>query len=104
MKKDYAKHKTWLEKKGTFFSFVCYESNFTNINHNTWWIDSIYTIHVSNTLQGMRNLKKPMGSEQYIQSGGRSSSHVEAIGTCNLELSSCFVLQLEKTFYVPSFF
>ena len=51
----------------------------------------------------MRNLKKPMGSERYIQSGGRSISHVEAIGACNLELSSCFVLQLEKTFYVPSF-
>ena len=40
MKKDCAKHKTWLEKKGTYFSFVCYKSNFTNVNHNTWWIDS----------------------------------------------------------------
>ena len=31
-------------------------------------------------------------------------SHVEAVGTCNLVLSSGFVLNLEKTFYVPSFF
>lgn len=30
-------------------------------------------------------------------------SHVEAIGICNLVLSSDFVLNLEKTFYVPSF-
>ena len=28
---------------------------------------------------------------------------MEAIGTCGLKLSSSFVLQLEKTFYVPSF-
>ena len=44
-----------------------------------------------------------MGSEWYIHLGGRSISHVEAIGTCSLELSSGFILQLEKTFYVPSF-
>ena len=36
-------------------------------------------------------------------SGERSSSHVEAIGTSSLKLSSDFVLQLEKTFYIPSF-
>ena len=41
--------------------------------------------------------------QQYIHSAGRSSSHVEAIGTCNVELSSDFILQLEMTFYVPSF-
>lgn len=44
-----------------------------------------------------------MGSEQYIYSGGKISSHVEAIGTCSLVLSSSFILRLEKTFYVPSF-
>jgi len=74
-----------------------------NINHNTWWIDSGSTIHVSNTLQGMENLWKPVGSEQYIYSGGRMHSHVEAIGTCKLILSSNFILVLEKTFYVPCF-
>ena len=30
-------------------------------------------------------------------------SHVEVVGTCNLVLSSGFILNLEKTFYVPSF-
>lgn len=30
-------------------------------------------------------------------------SHVEAIGTCKLILSSNFILVLEKTFYVPCF-
>ena len=44
-----------------------------------------------------------MGSEQYIYSGNRMSSHVEAIGTYSLVLSSGFILELEKTFYVLSF-
>ena len=64
MKKDCSKFKIWLDKKGTQFSFICYESNMVNVIHNTWWIDSGSTIHVSNTLQGMQNLRKPVGSEQ----------------------------------------
>ena len=82
MKKDCSKFKIWLDKKGTQFSFVCYESNMVNVNHNTWWIDFGSTIHVSNTLQGMQNLRKPVGSEQCIYSGNKMSSRVEAIGTC----------------------
>ena len=72
-----------------------------NINHNTRWIDSGSTIHVSNTLQDMQNLRKLVGSEQYIYSS--SNSRVEAIGSYNLILSSDFIFKLEKTFYVPSF-
>ena len=30
-------------------------------------------------------------------------SHVEAIGTCSLILNNGFILELEKTFYIPSF-
>ena len=63
MKKNCSKFKIRLDKKGTQFSFVYYESNMVNGNHNTWWIDSSFTIHVSNTLQGMQNLRKPMGSK-----------------------------------------
>ena len=103
IKKDYSKFKIWLDKKGTQFSFVYFESNMVNVNHNTWWIDYDSTIHVSNTLQGMQNLRKPVRSEQCIYSGSKMSSHVEAIGTCSLVLTSGFILELEKTFYVPSF-
>ena len=102
VKKDCLKFKNWMEKKGNPFVFVCYESNMVNVNHNTWWIDSGSTIHVSNTLQGMENLRKPMGSEHFIYSGSKMSSRVEAIGTCSLVLSSGFVLHLENIFYVPS--
>ncbi|KAL5823734.1 hypothetical protein ACOSQ4_021634 [Xanthoceras sorbifolium] len=103
MKKDCAKFKKWLEDKGKQISFVCYESNMVKININTWWIDSGSTIHISNSLQGLQNLRKPVGSEQSILSGNKMRSHVEAIGTCYLTLSSGFVLELDKTFYVPSF-
>ncbi|RYE20620.1 MAG: hypothetical protein EOP45_10745 [Sphingobacteriaceae bacterium] len=103
MKKECSKFKNWLDKKGIQLSFVCYESNLTDVGHNTWWIDSGSTIHVSNTLQGMQNLRKLVGSEHYILSGGRMSSHVEAVGSCDLVLSSGFILRLEKTVYVPSF-
>lgn len=103
MKKECSKFKNWLDMKGIQLSFVCYESNLTDVGHNTWWIDSGSTIHVSNTLQGMQNLWKPVGSEHHILSGGRMSSHVEAAGSCNLVLISGFVLHLEKTVYVTSF-
>ncbi|KAL5775767.1 hypothetical protein ACOSP7_013324 [Xanthoceras sorbifolium] len=103
MKKDCAKFKKWLDDKGNQISFVCYESNMVNININTWWIDSGSTIHITNSLQGLQNLRKPVGSEQSILSKNKMGSHVEAIETCYLTLSSGFVLELDKTFYVPSF-
>ena len=74
-----------------------------DVIYNIWWIDSGSTVHVSNTLLGIRNLRKPMPSEQCIYSGNKMHSHVEAIGTCSLVLSSGFILNLEKTFYIPSF-
>ena len=44
-----------------------------------------------------------MPSEQCIYSGNKMCSHVEVVGICNLVLSSGFILNLEKKFYVPSF-
>ena len=98
MKKDCSKFKIWLDKKGTQFSFVFYESNMVNVNHNTWWIDFGSTINVSNILHGMQNLRKPVGSEQCIYSGSKMSSRVEAIGTYSLVLSNGFILELERHF------
>ena len=39
-----------------------------------------------------------MGSELSILSENKIRSHVEAVGTCKLALSSGFVLELENTF------
>ena len=68
------------------------------VSHNTWWIDSGSTFHISNSLQGMINLRKLVGNEQYIYSGNKMRSHVEGIGTYRLVLTSGFVLKLEKPF------
>ena len=57
----------------------------------------------NNHVDKMQNLRKPVGSELSILSGNKMSSHIEAIGTCSLTLSSGFVLVLERTFYLPSF-
>ncbi|KAL4342439.1 hypothetical protein GQ457_08G014610 [Hibiscus cannabinus] len=103
LKKDRVKYKGWLEKKGKSISLVCFESNMVDDNYNTWWIDSGSTIHVSNSLQGLKNLREPVGAERHIYSGNKMQSHVKAIGTCELVLSSGFVLILKKTFYIPSF-
>ena len=79
MKKGCTKFQKCLEKKGNSISFACYESNMVDVIYNTWWIDFGSTIHVSNTLQGMRNLRKPMSSEQCIYSGNKMRSHVEVV-------------------------
>ena len=74
-----------------------------DFNHKKWWIDYGSMIHISNTLQGMRNLRKPMGSEHNVLSGNKVGSHVESIGTCSVVLDNGYVLDLERTFYIPSF-
>ena len=103
VKEGCAKFKKWLKNKVNSISCVCYESNIADGNHNTWWIDSRFTIHILNTLQGMRNLRKPMGSEQNVLSGNKVGSHVESIRTCSLVLDNGYVLDLERTFYIPIF-
>lgn len=95
MKKDCPKRKAWLDKKGNLSSLVCYESNMICVSHNDWWIDSGSTIHVSNTIQGFLDQRKPLGSECSIYSGNRMPSCVEAIGTFRLILSTNYVLDLE---------
>ncbi|PIN14720.1 hypothetical protein CDL12_12642 [Handroanthus impetiginosus] len=103
IKRDCVKFQKLLENKGNPISCVCSESNMVDVIYNTWRIDFGSTIHISNTFQGMRNLRKPVESEQSIYMKNKMHSHVELIGTCILVLSSCFVLNLEKIFYIPNF-
>ena len=44
-----------------------------------------------------------MRSEQNVLSSNKVGSHVESIGTCSLVLDNGYVLDLERTFYIPSF-
>ena len=34
------KFTAWLEKKGTPFMLVCFESNMVDVPFNTWWLDT----------------------------------------------------------------
>ena len=69
-----------------------------DVGHDTWWIDSGSTIHITNSLQGLQKLRKLVGSEKYIYLKNKLRSHVKALGTCSLVLSSGYILELEKTF------
>ncbi|KAL0411895.1 UNVERIFIED_CONTAM: hypothetical protein Slati_3779200 [Sesamum latifolium] len=62
-----------------------------DICHNTWWIDSGSTIHVTNSLQGLENLRKPVESECYIYSDNKMGSHGEA-----LDAFKVFKAEVEK--------
>ena len=104
IKKSYPKFKAWLEKKGNLISLLCYKSNMIHISYNTWWIDFGTIIHVVNTMQGFLNQRNLTESECSIYSGNQISSHVEMVETCKLVLRFGFVLDLERTFFVPSFF
>ena len=105
IKKECIKYKIWLKKNEGMTSLVCYESNFVNSHdlHNTWWIDSGSTIHVSTVMQGFQNLRKPSEGELCVYSGNKMPSAVEGVGTYRLVLHTGYVLNLDKTFYIPSF-
>lgn len=66
MKKDCNKFETLLKKEGNPITLVYYERNMVDICHNTWWMDSDFTIHVWNTLQGFLNQWKLIINEQCI--------------------------------------
>ena len=105
IKKECIKYQIWLKKNEGMTSLVCYESNFVNSHdlHNTWWIDSGSTIHVSTVMQGFQNLRKPSEGELCVYSGNKMPSAVEGVGTYRLVLHTGYVLNLDKTFYIPSF-
>jgi len=48
--KDCIKRRAWFEKKGEHNAYVCFESNLTEVSHNTWRIDFRCTTHVSNVM------------------------------------------------------
>ena len=103
MKKNCYKYKTWLGKKGYSFSFVSFEYNMIDIIHDTWWIDSGSTIHISKTMKGFSSQRQPSKGENFIYSGNHMCSLVVVIGTSRLVLEMGFVLELNNVFYIPEF-
>jgi transposase InsO family protein len=93
----------WRAKKGKSLVMVCTEVNLSSVSRYTWWIDSGATTHISISLQGCLNCRKPSDDERFIFVGDGNKVEVEAIGTYRLLLKSGFYLNLYETFVVPSF-
>ena len=98
-KKDCIKFKAWFDKKGIPILIVCYESNMVHKIYNTLWIDFGFTIHLTNTLQDMQNMRNPITSEQIIYLEKLICSHMEAIGICVLHLDSGLISVLKRLLY-----
>ncbi|KAG6642075.1 hypothetical protein CIPAW_09G118100, partial [Carya illinoinensis] len=56
---DCRRFKAWIDKKGTHSLLVCFESNLVDVPSDTWWLDTGATIHATNSLQELRNHRRP---------------------------------------------
>ena len=100
--KDFLKCKSWFEKKRELNAHVFFESNLTEIPHNTWWIDSGCTTHVSNTMHGFLTIQTISPNEKFVFMGNIVKAVVEAVRTYCLKLDTEHYLDLLETPYVPS--
>lgn len=80
VKKDCTKYYAWSAKKGTSISLVYSEANLSSVQRNTWWLDSASTTHISVSMQGCQNFRKPNNAGRHIFVGDDKSVEVEAIG------------------------
>ena len=101
MKKDCPKRKSWFEKKGMNYVYVCFESNLIEVPNNTWWLDSSATTHVSHVTQGFLSIQPINGTSEFLYMGNRMKAQIEGIGTYRLILDTGCYLDLEKCLYVP---
>ncbi|WVZ13110.1 hypothetical protein V8G54_017640 [Vigna mungo] len=93
--KDCLKRKAWFEKKGEHNAYVCFESNLTEVPHNTWWIDSGCTTHVSNVMQGFLTIRTINPTEKFVFMGNRVKVPVEALDVAGYSFkfgNGCFSL------------
>ena len=82
----------WLEKKGKEIISFIDESMYTDYAINTWWIDSGATVHVANSMQGLRDIINPRKGVKEIRAANGVEVDKEAIGQLPLELNNNFTL------------
>jgi hypothetical protein len=97
--------KAWLAKKGTKelneISNVN-ESLYTEFSLNTWWVDSGATVHVCNSLQEFRTVRKVARGEQNLRVADGAEIEVRAVGGLTLRLPSGCNLILNNVLVAPS--
>jgi hypothetical protein len=96
--KDCSKRRQWFKKKCKClikgFVSVCFESNLTEVLSNTWWLDSMATTHVSNTMQGFLSILTINPNKNFMLMGNRVRASIEAISTYRLFLDTGYHLDL----------
>nr|XP_018630674.1 uncharacterized protein LOC104108970 isoform X1 [Nicotiana tomentosiformis]XP_033515253.1 uncharacterized protein LOC104108970 isoform X1 [Nicotiana tomentosiformis]XP_033515254.1 uncharacterized protein LOC104108970 isoform X1 [Nicotiana tomentosiformis] len=90
-KKDCTNHHAWRAKKGTPLNFVCSKVNLISVPRHRWWTDSGIITHITMSIQGCLNYRKPNDGERYIYNSDSKSVKVEAIGTFRLLLRTDFI-------------
>ena len=68
-KVDCRNFKAYLEKKGNYLVMVCLESDIIDVLSNTWWLDTVAIIHVTNSLQVVISKRRPTNLEHYVYIG-----------------------------------
>nr|KYP35884.1 Retrovirus-related Pol polyprotein from transposon TNT 1-94 [Cajanus cajan] len=102
MKEECPKYPSWRVKKGNFLSFVCFGVNFAFVPHDTWWVDSGATTHISVSMQGCLWSRLQSDDERFIYVGDGNKVTVEAIGTVpketNLASNSALIMTLKEPY------
>ncbi|XP_073132852.1 uncharacterized protein [Henckelia pumila] len=88
MKRHYSNYHAWRANK---------------VPRHMWWIDSDATTHISVSMRGCLDCRKPNDAERFIYVGDDNKVQVEAIGKFRLLLKTGIYLDLFETFSVPSF-
>jgi hypothetical protein len=83
-------------QRKVFFSLVCEEVNSVSVSIDTWWIDSGAITHISVSMQGCRNYRKPREGERYIYVGDGNKAEVEAMGHFRLLLKTSLYFTFEN--------
>lgn len=52
---------------------LCFESNFTEISSNTWWIDLYFNVHISYSMQGVPIIQTINPNKNFIFMGDEKS-------------------------------
>ncbi|GJS00642.1 UBN2_2 domain-containing protein [Tanacetum coccineum] len=74
----------------------------SKVTINSWWIESGSMVHIANSLQGFRTIRRLERNQRTVKVGNGVDLNVEAIGTLSLILEGVFCLNLYGTLYVPS--
>jgi hypothetical protein len=88
--------------QGNFGNLILNEINTTIIEFGSWWADSGATAHISNTMQGFKEIHKISDGASYIYMGNDAKAKIEGIGVFELKLNNGSTFDLVDYFYAPS--